>query len=180
MSTGVVVNLADTGRQTLVPVELCATFPSIARWGVGRALGRLYESIPVKIGSAKLSYLLFCLPTAPVAAGLWVLAKVIGERYVVTTATVERRRSIGDALVARVAISDVAEVRVTRQPWEAVFRTGTVSLVDGNGRDVMVLDGVSDPDCFAGTIQDALTSGRTVAASLAHIAARRSAATPGE
>jgi hypothetical protein len=73
-------------------------------------------------------------------------------------------------------MADVAEVRVARQPWEAVFRTGTVSLVDANGRDVMVLAGVSDPDCFAGTIQDALTSGRTVAASLAHIAARRSAA----
>lgn len=176
MTAGVSENERIRDQQRAVPRELCATFPSISRWGPGQALGRLYESIPVPLGSAKLSYLLFCLPTAPLAAALWLLAKVIGERYVATTATVERRRSIGNALVAKVDLCDVVDIRVLRQPWEAMFRSGTVVLVDATGRELMSLAGVSDPESFAGTVRDALVAGKTVAASLSHIAARRQVA----
>ena len=153
--------------------ELCTVFPSISRWGLGRVLGQLYESLPLPIGAAKLSYLLFCLPTAPVAAAMWLVAKVIGERYVLTMDAVERRRSIGGGLVARVPLADVAEVKSVRQPWEQMFRSGTVSLVDATGRELMSLGGVSDPESFAATIRDAVTARKMVAASVAHIAARR-------
>lgn len=165
------------GGSAVAARELCSVFPSISRWGLGRALGVLYESLPMPIGAAKLSYLLFCLPTAPLAAGLWLVAKVIGERYVLTMDAVERRRSIGGGLLARVSLAEVAEVKTVRQPWEQMFRSGTVSLVDANGRELMSLGGVSDPEAFAGTIRDAVTATRMVSASVAHIAARRAAGT---
>jgi hypothetical protein len=156
---------------------LCVVYPSIAGWPVGRGLGRLYESIPVRVGGIKLSYLLFCLPTAPLAASLYGLQKLLGEKYVLTTAAVERRRSIGNALLEAVPLDEAGTVEVERSDWEALFRTGTVRVRSAEGQVRMIFAGVSDPDAFAGTIRDALVARRTVAASMAHLARRQAGET---
>jgi hypothetical protein len=159
------------------PTLLCVVYPSIARWPVGRWLGRLYESIPLRVAGTKLSYLLYCLPTAPLVASLYGLQKVIGEKYVLTTSAVERRRSIGNALVEAVPLDDVATVEVIRSEWEPLYRTGTVLVRSAEGTVRLTCAGVPDPDAFAGTIRDAVVARRTVTASLAHLARRQAGET---
>ena len=40
-------------------------FPSVAASGIGRLIGQIMDSIPIRIFGVKLSYLLFGLPLAP-------------------------------------------------------------------------------------------------------------------
>jgi hypothetical protein len=134
--------------------------PSIASTSVGAWLGCLYESLPRLTPRLRWSHLLFCLPTAPLGAGLWLWLKGTGERYVLTTATVERRRNIGDRVLERVELAAVEEVRVETGVGDGFYGAGTLVMVGAGNVSLMTWHGVAEPQGVRRTILDAVEGAR--------------------
>lgn len=148
-------------------------YPSIACTGLGRGLGKLYDSIPTRIGGIKLSNLLFVLPTAPIAALIYLILKVSGERYVLTNDSVQRWKSFGSLRLGSVNLADVDQVVVHREPGAEFYKAADLYLLGKTGDRLMVLSGVPYADIFRRTILEARESRTQVAAALETIRARQ-------
>ena len=83
---------------------IMAVYPSIAATAIGKALGRLYESMPARICGIKLSHLLFPLPTAIIAITLYFYLKLAGEVYALTNRTLQLRISLGNRLKREIRV----------------------------------------------------------------------------
>ncbi len=147
--------------------------PSISRTTAGAWLGRLYESLPRITSGVRWSHLLFCLPTAPVAAALWLWLKASGERYVLTTSAVERRRNIGDRSLERADLSTISDVRVEIGPGDGFFGAGTLVMLGAGDTPVATWPGVAEPRAVRQTILDAAQGVRHMAALRQTVAARQ-------
>jgi hypothetical protein len=147
--------------------------PSISRTAVGAWLGRLYESLPRITSGVRWSHLLFCLPTAPMAAGLWLWLKASGERYVLTTSTVERRRNIGDLALEQADLSAISDVRVEIGPGDVFFGAGTLVMLGAGDVPVARWPGVAEPRAVRQTILDAIHGVRHMASMRQTVAARQ-------
>lgn len=150
-------------------------YPSIAATGLGRMLGALYNSIPLKIGGVKLSYLLFVLPTAPLGLLLYALTKMTGESYELTNRAVRKwKMALGtkSRLAGEVALSDVQEVYFDQQSGQEFYNAANLEIEGGGG---LLLSGVQRADVFRQTILKARDARRYVQASLDVIAARQPA-----
>jgi hypothetical protein len=148
-------------------------YPSIAAAGMGKALGRLYESIPVRIGGIKLSHLLFCLPSAPFAIFGYFLLKLTGEVYALTTRSVQLRKSLGDRLIREVPLSNIDQVVIRQEPGQEFYPAADIYLLNKAGETIMTLPGVPRADVFRQTILEARSAQNQVAAALATISARQ-------
>src|SRR5579871_6102829 len=104
-------------------------YPSIACLWPGRALGKLYESIPARIGGVKLSNLLFVLPTAPFAALFYGFLKIAGERYVLTNDSVQRWKAFGTLRLGNVSLADIDQVVVHQEPGQEFYKAADVYLL---------------------------------------------------
>lgn len=144
-------------------------YPSIAMTGLGQFLNQLYESIPVKINGVKLSYLLFVLPTIPLALLAYFALKVGGSRYVVTNRAVKRMASLGYRQQQEVPLEQISQVLVDPDSRLYFFRTGDVRLVNAAGDTLDLLRGVPYPDRFVQVITEARDARKYVGASLAAI-----------
>jgi hypothetical protein len=135
--------------------EIRSKYPSIAATALGRALGKLYEMIPVRIWGIKLSNLLFVLPTAPLGVLLYVTAKLFGERYVLTNRSVQRWAVIGAKQYKSVALTDVVEIEYVQLPGQEYYHAGDLILKNAKGDSIMRISGIKDADIFRQIIEKA-------------------------
>ena len=150
-------------------------YPSVAASGIGRLLGSIYDSIPVRIFGVKLSNLLFTLPTIPLALLLYLGQKVVGVRYELKSNTVEKRASLGDRLISSVNLSDIDNIEYVQGSGQAFYHACDIVLRAANGTSLMKLEGISRGEVFGQTIEKTRAARRQVEDSLATIGARQSA-----
>ena len=150
-------------------------FPSIASTWIGRMLGSLYTLIPFRINGVPLSYLLFCLPTAPLGAAGFLLLKVAGEKYVLTSHHLQVWHSLGIRMMRQVALEDVAEILVERHPGQAFYKAGNLVLLGADGSVLVEMAGISSPEVARQTLLEARDARGLVQASLHAIGARQPA-----
>ncbi len=165
--------VAISGVSASTEAEIMTVYPSIAAFGLGRALGSLYDCIPLRIMGVKLSNLLLVLPTAPLPALMYFWQKVFGQKYVLTNRSFQVWHSLGSRKISQVALSDVTEVIVRQLPGQQFYKAGDLILVGGKGNEeIMTLAGVPYPHVFRQTILEARDSRQMVAKSLETIKAR--------
>jgi hypothetical protein len=160
---------ADTENVSMI------VYPSMAATGLGRALGNLYESIPLKINGIKLSHLLFPLPTSPGALKIYFYMKIFGNRYVLTNRSVQIWKALGNQMVSEVPLADVAEITLHQSSGQVFFKASDLSLLGADGKLLLQLDGIPNAEVFRETLLKARDARRQVQASLETIAARESA-----
>lgn len=159
----------SAGRDRLIEV----TYPSIAATGLGRLIGTLCSSIPVRIGGVPLSCLLFGLPVAPLGAAIYLSQKVLGNRYLLTNRGVEVRKSIGTQLEHRVELANIAAITITVDPGQEFSKAGNLELRDARGGVLLTLPGVKWPERLKSAIQEARDARMSNDAALAQIQARK-------
>ena len=148
-------------------------YPSIAALGAGRALGVLYESIPIRIGSIKISHLLFPLPTSPIALVLYVWMKVVGPRYLLSTTRLRIDHGMSARAAGDVPLDEVGRVEVATTFGQRFFHAGTLVVRDHMGTERLRCPGVVRPEMFRQTILDARDALISTDAALRTIDARR-------
>lgn len=147
--------------------------PSVAATGLGQTLGGLFDSIDAKINGVKLSYLLFCLPLAPVALAIYLIQKVVGNQYVLTNRSVEVRKLVGRVLIEKISLNDIEAINVVTRGGQAFYRAGDLELVNGRGEVVLRLAGVPWPERFRKIILETREARKSSDESLARIEARK-------
>ena len=164
---------AISGVAASSEVEIMTVYPSIAAYGLGRTFGLMYESIPLRIMGVKLSNLLFVLPTAPIAAGLYFLQKVTGHRYKLTNRSMQVCHSLGNRKVNQVALTDISDVLIRELPGQQFYKAADLILIGGKGNEaILTLPGIPYAHIFRQTILKARDSRQMVAKSLEAIKAR--------
>ena len=148
-------------------------YPSIAAYGIGRALGSLYDCIPLRIMGVKLSNLLLVLPTAPIPATLYFIQKLTGLKYTLTNRSMQIWNSLGNQKVKQVALTDITDVIVKELPGQQFYKAGELILIGGkSNEEILKLSGIPYPHIFRQTILEARDSRQMVAKSLETIKAR--------
>lgn len=168
MSVQAIAGVSPTAESRIMTV-----YPSISATGIGRLLGLLYDCIPLRIFGPNLSTLLFALPTAPLAALLYLLTKATGQRYVLTNRAVQIWSSLGAHKLGSVDLSQVEDVDLEELPGQAFYRAADIRLKGSNGQTLLRLSGVGHPGAFRNAIQRAIQARRLVQSSLTTIGARR-------
>jgi hypothetical protein len=164
---------AISGVSASTEAVIMTVYPSIAAYGIGRTFGSIYESIPLRIMGVKLSNLLFVLPTAPIAAGLYFLQKATGVRYTLTNRSMQIWHALGNRKVKQVSLADVTDVVVREQPGQQFYKAGDIVLIGGKGNEeILTLSGIPYPHIFRQTILEARDARQMVAKSLETIKAR--------
>ena len=139
--------IAGVAPVELGEVTVMTVWPSIARYGIGRALGALFN-IPLGFYVLTVSNLI-ALASIPIALPLYLsnVAPVIGIRYRLTNRRVIVERGLGRKASRSIDLDrfDAIDVDVaTGQAWydagDLVFRKGKV--------EVFRLEGVSRPEAF--------------------------------
>lgn len=164
---------AISGVSSEKEAVIMTVYPSIASAAPGKWLGNLYDSIPIKVGGIKLSHLLFVLPTAPLALAGYAQLKVLGEVYVLTNRSMQKRASLGNRLLTQVSLANIADVTLVQEPGQAFYPAADLYLVDKKGDTQMVLAGVPRAEIFRQIILDAVTARKQVEESLSRIKARK-------
>lgn len=156
--------------------QVMTVYPSICAGGIGRLLGSLYDSIPLRIGGGpKLSRLLFVLPSAPIALALYGLQKLFGNKYVLTNNAVEIWSLIGKKRSGTVQLSDVDAIQTNQRGGQAFFDAADLELLSASGDTLLTLPGLPRAEVFGKTVMKAHGAKASVANSLATIEARQSA-----
>ena len=146
--------------------------PSIAAGMLGQSLGSLYECIPVRIFGLTISHLLFALPTAPLAIGLYFLQRLMGEYFVLTNRSVQIWAARSGRRVSTVDLAQIEDVDVTQAPGQKFFKAGDVVLRSSSGEIIQRLQGVPDAPSFCNAIRRTVESRRMVQSAVATIEAR--------
>jgi len=147
-------------------------YPSIGAMMLGRALGSLYNCIPVRICGLTISHLLFVLPTAPFAVGLYFLQKVFGEYFVLTNRSVQVWTVRSGRRMSTVDLANVETVEVVQVPGQEFYKAGDILLRSAKGEILERLHGIPDAPSFCNAIRRTAEARRMVQASMATIEAR--------
>jgi hypothetical protein len=166
---------AITGINSSAEVEIRNRYPSLAATGVGRIIGRICNSIPTKVWGIKISHLLFALPFAPMAAGLYVLQKLTGEKYILTNHSIQRCSAIGAKQLQSCDLKEISDIEITQQDGQEFYRASDLSVLDATGNVVMKIAGVPNADIFRESILKARDARTETAEALATINARQTA-----
>jgi hypothetical protein len=154
------------------PTLIMTVYPSIASTGLGKGLGRLYGSIPSRLGGIKLSHLLFPLPTAGLAIIEYFRLKLVGNVYALTNRSLQFRKSIGNRLIREVPLSEIDQVVVRQEPGQEFYPAADLDILNKSGETIMTLPGVLRAEVFRQLILEARDARNQVAASLSTISAR--------
>lgn len=166
---------AISGVSAGVENVVMTVYPSIASTGMGRLLGRLYNLISFKINGVKLSYLMFPLPTSPIALFLYFWLKVAGTRYVLTNRSVYIRSALGERRLAEIALPAIDRIDVEPQDGQQFYRASDLVLYGAEGNVLGRLAGVPQAEIFRQIIIEARDALTQTEAALATIAARQTA-----
>ena len=158
-----------SGQDRLIEIS----YPSIAATGLGKLIGNICTSIPMRIGGVQISCLLFGLPLAPLGAAVYLGQKVFGDRYLLTNRGVEIRKSIGNRLEKRVDLASLSDVTISVQSGQAFSRAGNLELRDAKGGILAILHGVAWPKRLKSAIMEARHARVSNDAALAQIQARK-------
>lgn len=166
---------AISGVSANVENTVMTVFPSMAGTGLGRALGSLYDCIPLKINGVKLSNLIFCLPLSPIALILYFAQKVFGNKYVLTNRSLQVWQGIGAKMRGQVPLTEIADIDIVHQAGQAFYKAGDLVLFSAKGDRILRLGGIVRPDVFRQTILKARDARMQNDSALATIRARQSA-----
>ena len=164
---------AIAGVSPTLESRVMTEFPSVATGGIGRLIGQIMDSIPIRIFGIKLSYLLFGLPLAPIGMLLFLANKALGARYILTNRSVQIWSSMGTQRSATVDLNDIADVVLDQRSGQAFFRASDICLKSADGKTILRLAGVCDAGAFRNAIQRTMQSRRLIQSSLATISARK-------
>ena len=153
--------------------EIETVYPSVAAGGIGRLIGILCDSIPVRLGGIKVSTLLFALPLAPLAVLGYFGLKVFGRRYILTNRSVRIQRALSSRLFRQVGLAEIDNIAVDVLPGQGFYHAGDLILLKSNGDQITTLSGVSRPERFRQIILDARDARLQSDASLAVLEARQ-------
>ncbi len=163
---------AIAGVSAGTETQLMTKWPSISALGLGRVVGQVLEMFPIRFLGLKVSNLLFGLPMAGPAVGLYFAQKIVGERYTITTKSVQRWTGLGGRMIQRIELGDIASMQVQQQPGQEFFQASDVLLLNEKGDVIMRLEGLPHADIFRQNISKAKESVLSVQASLKTIQAR--------
>lgn len=164
---------AISGVSASNEAAIMTIYPSIASYSLARILAFLYESIPLKIMGVKLSYLLFVLPTAPLAVLMYAMQKLFGDRYTITNRSMQVWKALGTRKVTQVLLTDITGIEVRELPGQKFYKAAELILLGGKSNDeIMRISGIPYPHIFKQTIIEARDARQQVAKSLETIKAR--------
>lgn len=169
---------AIAGVSTQVERTAAVTYPSISAGWLGQLFGSLYELIPVRIGSIKLSHLIFPLPLAPLTTLIYLGQKALGETYEITNHSVRRwQMALGtrSRMLAEIPLGQIAEVAVEQAPGQVFFKAADLYLLAADGSTLGTLKGVVHPATFRQTILKAKEARGWTDAALSNIQSRQPA-----
>lgn len=169
---------AISGVSSSSEAEVMTVYPSISSNGLGRTLGLLYDSIPLKINGIKLSYLMFPLPTAPIGLAMYGILKALGSSYQLTNRSVKIwQMMLGSraSLTKQVALTDIDRVEVVQLPGQAFYKAADLVLYSADGNTQLRLAGVPRADVFRATILKAVNARKQTIEALAQIESRQTA-----
>ncbi len=135
--------------------QLMTKWPSIAALGMGRFLGQMMASVPVRF--------LLALPVgAPAGVLLYFIQKLTGERFTITNKSVQRWTGLGGRMIQRIELSDIANIEVHQQSGQEFFHASDLLLLNAKGDVTMRLEGLPHAEIFRENITKAReASGRT-------------------
>jgi hypothetical protein len=156
------------------PVEqtIRVWYASIGSVGLGRLIGRLMESIPIRIGVAKLSYFVFGPILAPLGAVLYLGLKLFGERFRLTTHSVRRESALTGDAIASIPLETVDVIERRDRPGYRFYSAADLVLRSFDGRATLKLKGVPRPDLVEQMLLSARDAKRQTDAAEARIRAR--------
>lgn len=134
---------------------MMTVYPSVASLRLGRWLGTLYESIPIRLGSVKLSHLLFVLPAAPIALALYFALKAGGPRYVLTDRRLQLVKGPLAKEVSGVPLDEVGRIEVATSFGQKFYKSGDLVVRDHHGTERLRIPAVVRPEMFRRTILEA-------------------------
>ena len=155
--------------------EIMSVFPSIGATGLGRALGRLFESIPLGKCPVKLSYLLFPLPLAPLCALTYFYLKITGQRFMLTNRALVVKTALGHREITRVDLTQIGDAVVRQVDGQQFYRCADIVLLDANGKTIRELPAIPWANVFRQSLLKARDAAVHVKSSLAAIEARQGA-----
>ena len=164
-----------TGVAAGAEAPVSQVFPSIGSTGIGRLVGQLMESIPVKLPlpiPIKISHILFVAPATAIGLLEYARLKVMGVRYRLTTHAVQKWDSLGTQQLGEAVLSNVDSVEVSQASGQEFFRAYNVALKDAGGSTLLVLEGIPHGDVFGEQIKKTRDARQQVEAALATIKAR--------
>ena len=163
---------AIAGVHTSSETLITHAYPSVAATELGQTLGRLYESFSTKLFGVRLSYLLFALPTAPIAALIYLLQILFGKKYRLTNQALEVRAMLGERLFERIELEKIGALEIEQQAGQQYYHAGDIIVKNLNEDVVFTMEGISRPYVFQHNILEAQQAKTRVAAALEHIRAR--------
>jgi hypothetical protein len=164
---------AIAGVSAGVESELESVYPSIAATSLGRLIGVICDSIPLRIAGVKLSALLFALPLAPLALLPYFFMKLFGQRYLVTNRAVRIASTLGVRLFREIPLGEIDNIAVDVQAGQAFYHAGDLVLLNAGGGVIATLGGVTRPYRLRQIILDAREARRHSDTSLATINLRQ-------
>jgi len=148
-------------------------YPSIAASGIGRAIGRICDSVPIRVAGIKLSHLLFGPLVAPFALIGYAVYKLFDSRYVLTNRSVRVLSSIGDKLKGEVGLGEIDNIAIRVRSGQEFYHAGDLVLLKAGGDELLTLPAVPRPARLRQVILDARDARLLSDASLATINARQ-------
>ncbi|MBD3675857.1 MAG: hypothetical protein HUJ26_20300 [Planctomycetaceae bacterium] len=145
---------------------LLTVWPSVASTAVGRLIGILCDSIPVRINGVSISAIIFALPLAPLAALIYLLLKIGGKKYTLTRKSVQCWSTIGQQLVKSAPLADISEIQVVQRSGQAFYKAADLILIGADGGILMKLSGITSPLTFQQNIRETQQASAETAASL--------------
>lgn len=164
---------AIAGVSASAEAKIMTVYPSISATAIGRLLGQLYDCIPIRVCGPTISAVLFALPTAPLAAMLYLVTKATGQRYVLTNRSVQVWASLGNRRISTVDFSQIEDVELEQQPGQKFYRASDIKLKGANGQTVLRLVAVGDAGSFRNAILRAIEARKMVQSAMTRIAARK-------
>lgn len=165
---GPAISGVSSGKTT----EIMRIHPSIASTVIGRLLGQILDSIPVKVGGIKLSHLLFGLPAGLMAVPGFFLLKLTGVAYSLTNRSLQVRSVLSNRPLREILLSDIGNVVIRQLPGQQFYPAAEIDLLSKTGDTLMTLSGIPRADVFRQTILEARNSRNQVQDSLNTIRAR--------
>ncbi len=159
----------SAGRESVMET----VYPSISASGLGRMIGSICDSIPVRIAGIKVSCLLFGLPLAPLALAGYAVFKLFGDRYVISNRTVKVISALGETLKGQANIADIDNVAINVKSGQSFFKAGDLILLKANGDEILTLPAVVRPERFRQVILETREARLLSDSSLATIDARQ-------
>jgi hypothetical protein len=156
-------------------------YPSLAATGLGRAIGRLCDAVPLKTNGVPWPRLIVGMLFWPivvpfaltVALGLYTITKLTGQRFVLTNRNLQIRQMIGVRLNAQAPLSDIKNVTIRELPGQAFYKAADLLIQGADGKTLIRLEGVMRPAVFRQTILEARDARQQVEESLKAIQSRK-------